>query len=1121
MQLTLLRGSRLVRGLMVSFLIASLLSMVAFAHDELAQASAAVEAYVAQAKTDTSLATDDATSELAQSRETSSSSLTSSFSRATSASGAYRPLPLGFEAVRNGTRSDVRYQARGQGFSLNLLDDGAVLKLLQPKAALSPQCQKNPKNPACYREIRNNRAASHAVNLKMEFLGANKGSSLQAENQLSSLTNIYQGANPTYWTQQQARYGLVRYRQVYPGIDLVFYATPQGQFEYDFEVAPGADPGNIEFRLAGADRLRLDNDGNLVVEFDKTKLTQKAPRLYQMINGARQIVNGKYILKGRQVSFQVGKYDHSKPLVIDPTIDYSAYIGGTATEGVWRISVATDSAGNAYMTGMTTSADLGSTNGRTYNGGEDIFVSKIKPDGTLAWSTYLGGTGNDEVANLVAGSNGILYVVGSSASNNLPLASNTWQGDWDGFVARLNTSDGTLNSTTYLGGSSTDALYGVALDSTNRVYVTGYTYSTNMPTAGSPVLQPANGGSYDAIVARLNGTTLEYATYLGGAGDDFGYAVSVDSSNQAYVALSSTSATLAGQANQGGYDALVVRLSSTGSSVNYSTTLSGAGEEEPIALHLQGNTDLYVSGYTNSAGLASAGAAQVVKGADYDGFVARYTNLATTPTRSYYTYLGGSGTDEMVEGVVADASNNLYLSGNTNGTVAVTNGTTYGGGAYDAFMFSLNPAGSAFGFGTYLGGSGAERAHSIALAGSKLYVSGYTCSAKSGPGSFASVNLLGPGGRTASTDGYFAGTSTPDCDAFLTRLDFSVPIVLADKVNTASDVVVATDGQCSLREAINSVVLNANSGSVTGECKAGMGGSGLIQFDTAGVFSTAQIITLDPAVLRDLKITGGTVVIDGPGGSNGITIARDTGLNFRLLTVSNTGTNLTLNNLTLTGGNIGSTGSGGAVLINANTTVTINNSTISTNIANTGGGLSNSGTLTLNNSTVSGNAANNGSNARGGGVYNNGGTTNLNNSTITSNTAGSNANGRGLYNNNGIVNLKNSIVAANNVVGGVDLGHAVGKSFTSQGYNLIGNKDATTLTSTTGDQIGTSAAAINPLLNVLASNGGPTQTHALQATSPALNAGDPAYTGPLTTDQRGTGFARVKNSRLDIGAYEL
>jgi hypothetical protein len=454
-------------------------------------------------------------------------------------------LPLAFEKNRGQTGSKVKFLARGQGYTLFLTSGEAVLAL--------------------------HKASAKSGVLRMKLLGANPASNVSGVDELPGKTNYFIGNDAKRWHTNVPMYAKVKYKSVYSGIDLIYYGN-QRQLEYDFVVAPGADPRRIQLGVRGARKISRSEDGDLVLAMDEGEIRWHKPAVYQQKGGAKQEVAAHYVIKGKnRVGFAVADYDLRRPLFIDPVI-YSTYLGGSLED--LGAGIAVDSSGNSYVTGWTQSTDFPTMNplqpANAGGGYGDAFVAKLNPTGSaLVYSTYLGGSGDDAGWGIAVDNLGNAYVTGNTTSTNFPTM-NPLQpayggGNGDTFVAKLNPTGSVLLYSTYLGGSGADTGYGVAVDSSGDAYVTGWAGSTDFPTANP--LQPANGGAPDAFVTEINttGSALVYSTYLGGSSGDSGLGIAVDSSGNAYVTGWTTSTDFPTMnplqpASGGAFDAFVAKL---------------------------------------------------------------------------------------------------------------------------------------------------------------------------------------------------------------------------------------------------------------------------------------------------------------------------------------------------------------------------------------------------------------------------------------------------------------------------------------------------------------------------------------------------------------------------------
>ena len=487
---------------------------------------------------------------------------------------AFAKLPLSFEADQGKAAKGARFLSRGGESSVFVTSTEMVLAL------------------------RKSESRSHV--LRMKLAGASPNASGSGTNELPGKVNYITGSDPHRWRTDIPTYATVKYENVYPGIDVVYYGN-QRQLEYDFRLRPGADPRRIRLAFDGAQHLSISEQGDLVLGTGGGDIVLKKPTIYQEIDGEKHDISGSYLLHGRHgVGFEVGDYDRAKPLVIDPTLVTLKVFGGSGDDRGRGIAV--DSSGNAYITGNTTSTDFPTTSpfqgafgGGTGSG--DDFVVKLNPQGTVAYSTYLGGSGNDQGNGIAVDSLGNAYITGTTSSTNFPRANalqNTFGGGTsDAFVTELNATGSALIYSTYLGGSGADTANGIALDSSNNVYITGFTSSINFPTRNALQGSLGTGGSQNAFVTKLNaaGSALVYSTYLGGNSSDTGSGIALDSANNAYVAGFSYSSNFPTmnpfQSTLKGFpNAFVSKLNPAGSALVYSTYLAAAVMTEHMALQL-------------------------------------------------------------------------------------------------------------------------------------------------------------------------------------------------------------------------------------------------------------------------------------------------------------------------------------------------------------------------------------------------------------------------------------------------------------------------------------------------------------------------------------------------------
>jgi hypothetical protein len=642
----------------------------------------------------------------------------------------YGRLPMSFERNQGQAGAQVRFLARGAGYALALTDRGPVL-------ALSAATRRGTGHAA--------HAAAGAV-LATRFVGGRVHAPVGSGRQAGRV-NYFIGKDPSKWHTNVPTYAQASYRDVWKGIDVAFHGN-QRQIEYDYHLAPGADPRRIAVRMSGARSLRLDPAGNLVISVRGGSLRELAPQAYQTVAGTRRAVASRFAVGAdHKVGIRVGAYDPRRPLVIDPALTYSTYLGGSnVDQAVAQGVVAVDGAGSAYVTGTTMSTDFPTSAGaeQTVYGGSiaDAVVTKLNPAGTaVVYSTYLGGTGPDEGNAIAVDSAGDAYIAGDTGSG-FPVTAGAFQpangggGDNDGFVTKLNPAGTALVYSSYLGGSDSDVANGIAVDAAGSAYVTGFAGSSNFPTTPTP-FQAARAGADDAFVTEVNpaGTALTYSTYLGGSGSDEGKAIRVDGSGDAYVGGYTSSTDFpttpgASQgANGGGNDAFVTKVNPAGTALGYSTYLGGTGADFGLGIAVDSAGSAYLIGETDSADLPTT--AGVYRTTSYNGsledlFVSK---LSTAGSLAYSTYLGGTDRDRA-GGIAVSSTGAASVTGLTYSTDFPTTPGAYQsapGGVSDAFVTTLNPTGTALTDSTFLGGTGQDDGSGIALdPAGNVYVAGYT-----------------------------------------------------------------------------------------------------------------------------------------------------------------------------------------------------------------------------------------------------------------------------------------------------------------------------------------------------------------------------------------------------------
>ena len=611
---------------------------------------------------------------------------------------AYGQLPLAFEQNQGQTAEEVKFLSRGAGYTLFLTSADAVLALRNTSRESEP---------------------AETV-LRMKLRGGAPASRVAGRGEFPGRTNYLIGRDPEQWRRGVVRFERVEYENVYPGVNLVYYGN-QRQLEYDFIVSPGADPQRIRMAFEGVQARRIDDRGDLVLETRADPVRLQKPIVYQDIDGRRRQIAGGYLLEDTgDVTFQVGSYDTTRPLVIDPVLVYSTFLGGTGPD--FALDIAVDATGSAYVVGNTASTDFPVSNTvqqtcrplemPSYAPCDDMFVTKLSPDGSaIEYSTYLGGTNGDVGTGIAIDGFGNAYVTGTTGSVDFPTV-NAIQPDFRGnpaflkaFVAKLDSTGSELVYSTYLGGSGEERGNGIAVDGQGSAYVTGITSSSDFPTA-SP-LQSTPRGGMDAFVAKLmpDGSALAYSTFLGGQGHDIANDIAVNDEGYASITGETDSddfptVNAAQPTLQGGNDAFLATVVPDGSALAHSSYLGGPGFDSGWRLAVA-NRIYYVTGTTSGDFPVTDG--QPVGGPS-DAFLAIVSFEGVV---GYCRYFGGSDA-EQGSGIAVDGAGNIYVAGITRSPDLPSRHPIQSyNGADDLFIAKWNSAQELI-YSTYLGGQGFE-----------------------------------------------------------------------------------------------------------------------------------------------------------------------------------------------------------------------------------------------------------------------------------------------------------------------------------------------------------------------------------------------------------------------------
>lgn len=600
--------------------------------------------------------------------------------------------------------------------------------------------------------------------VRLQMVGGATHPVVKGENALPSFTDYRMGSDRSRWQRNVAHFGAVRYEQIYPGVDLVFHGRQQ-QLEYDFEVAPRVDPRQIRVRFEGADRIRVAPSGELLIDAGKAWLTQPVPVAYQDLASGRKTVRARYKLVGRdEVAFELGRYDRSAALTIDPVLS-ATYFGGSNTDVA--TAVAYDTTGGLWITGYTASDDLpvlGVGYAESKNPVTDVFAAHYSPAMTLDYVTYFGGDNDDRATAIAVDNAGNAYITGYTASTNFPLGGGSYQasnaGLRDLFIAQLNNlsfGSDSLWYSTYIGGTGNDVGAAIAVAPNGTVVIAGYTSSEDFPMLGNGV-QTSNRGGFEAIVMQVDTTlateSVRYTSYFGGASTDVANGVVVTPGNQVYLSGYTMSADFptAGNAPQleygGGGDAFLVRfdLNKPGlDALDFGTYLGGTDTDLSYGLRRDSTGRLYLVGYTMSTDFpVTESAFQRDKNGEADLFLTRFDVASNGSVGiNYSTFLGGNATD-IGYGLAVDNAGRVAISGYTYSTNFPLAGNSHQpalGGGYDAFVsvLNVNQSGAAgLIYSTYFGGPATEVGYGVA---------------------FDNRGNLALAGVTTSLDGIVAGTS--------------------------------------------------------------------------------------------------------------------------------------------------------------------------------------------------------------------------------------------------------------------------------------------------------------------------------------------------------------------------
>ena len=663
----------------------------------------------------------------------------------------YGKLPLTFEMNQGQTSPQVKFVSRGNGYTTFLTAGGIVLSL----------------RPSAFTGTDSKRGSNASENLiaQLNMVGAAANPVVVGEEPQSGKVNYFLGNDPKKWRTNVPTYGRVRYKNVYPGIDLVYYGNHR-QLEYDFEIEPGANPRQIQFEVKGASQIELDGEGDLVLKLQSEELRFQCPIIYQLSNGQRVAIDGSYIVTdSTHIAFAIPNYDKNKPLVIDPTLIYSTYVGGSGTGQATGIAV--DSTGSVYLAGYTDSIDFPlATIGSLPQNANHVFVAKLDPTGAnLVYADYIGGNSEDYGAAIVLDTSDDVYVTGSTTSSNFP-AVNAYQaqqpGPYSGFLTQVSADGSSLLYSTYLGGNTFDQPTSIAIDSLGEVHVAGDTMSTNFPVANAyqatvSVNQSGQYGNFGFLTKfSADGSSLVYSTYFAGDSNaalncgspcwppsyNIISGVALDANGNAYVAggtntnnfpVTSGAFQTSNTTQQDATIGFVSKFTPAGG-LDYSTYFyDPSGNPIGItAIAIDGSGSAYITGSADSDTTFPLTTTSICNPAT-SGFGCSYAFVTkfdpTGSTLLYSTFLGLNNYATPAA-IALDSTNDAYvLASTSNSAFQTTNAIEAYTAQSDLLLVEVDPTADTQLFSSYLGGSGNDAAAGMVLdAANNIYVTGYTSS---------------------------------------------------------------------------------------------------------------------------------------------------------------------------------------------------------------------------------------------------------------------------------------------------------------------------------------------------------------------------------------------------------
>jgi len=693
---------------------------------------------------------------------------------------------LVFEPNRGQAASNVRFVSRGNGHSFFLKDTEAVLSFANP-----------------------------SLTVRMKLVGQNPYPTIEGADLQPGFTNYFHGNDPAQWLRSIPHFEKVKYGAVYPGIDLIYYGSGR-QLEYDFQIQPSFDPSTIQIEFEGVNGIAVAPDGDLILSTSSGEIRHRRPIAFQRRGAVEEPVEARFIVRDQRVGFEIGRYDRSRVLTIDPTLVWSSYLGSTGNDQGNDIALDTD--GNVYVTGFT-------QDGALISDGDNLgvptlnpdpqkrfegFVTKLSSSGTVIFSTYFGGTPpatlnsqavDDEAHSLALDAAGNIYVVGYTFNNDFPILNGfqtTPRGAQEAYLVKFENSTGTLQFSSYLGGTQSDRAFGVAVDAAGNAFVAGSTISSNFPVLSA--FQPRFGeGLRDAFLTKITAAgTVGFSTYLGGFGDDQALDVAVDSVGNITLTGITTSLNfpllrpLLSTYRGGIDDIFITKFSSAGNALVFSTFWGGSNSDEGVRLAVDRDDVIYITGTTTSGlDFPLKNPAQFINAGANDAFLIKMHPDGQDV--DFSTFIGAEDT-ESGTGIAVDNNGFIYLSGFTNslGFFAINAVSGFLRGARDGFVMKIASDASFVVYSTYLGGFGVEGITSIAVdSAGNAYMTGFTTSLVDFPVSTDAFQTKSAGFQ----DGFVVKLNADDVK---TNIPFAFPTNGGTSTSTAGQTAQPVFGYASL-----------------------------------------------------------------------------------------------------------------------------------------------------------------------------------------------------------------------------------------------------------------------------------------------------------------------------------